>query len=327
LKEQQAKSRIKGTEATKSNILAARSISNMLRTSLGPKGLDKMLISPDGDVTITNDGATILSQLQVDHQVARLMVELSQSQDDEIGDGTTGVVVLAGALLEQAENLIRKGVHPIRIAEGLEKAATVAIATLNDIAEPMFDDLSLDKANTHEALVTTAMTTLSSKILQSHKRQMANIAVQAVLKVADRERRDVNFERIRVEGKTGGSLEDTELVNGIVIDKEISHPQMAKEIKDAKICILTCPFEPPKPKTKHKLEITSPEAYEQLYLQEQKYFTDMVQKVKDSGANLVMCQWGFDDEANHLLLQNNLPAVRWVGGVEIEHIAMATGGR
>lgn len=299
----------------------------MLRTSLGPKGLDKMLVSPDGDVTITNDGATILNQMQVDHQVARLMVELSQSQDDEIGDGTTGVVVLAGALLEQAENLIKKGVHPIRIAEGLEKAAAVAIETLNKIAEPMMDDLSLDEKNTHEALVTTAMTTLSSKILQSHKRQMANIAVQAVLKVADRERRDVNFERIRVEGKTGGSLEDTELVNGIVIDKEISHPQMAKEIKDAKICILTCPFEPPKPKTKHKLEITSPEAYEQLYQQEQKYFADMVQKVKDSGANLVMCQWGFDDEANHLLLQNNLPAVRWVGGVEIEHIAMATGGR
>ena len=299
----------------------------MLRTSLGPKGLDKMLVSPDGDVTITNDGATILDQLQVDHQVARLMVELSQSQDDEIGDGTTGVVVLAGALLEQAENLMKKGVHPIRIAEGLEKAASVAIETLERISEPMMDDLSLDAVNSHDALVTTAMTTLSSKILQAHRHKMAKIAVEAVLKVVDKERRDVNFERIRVEGKTGGSLEDTELVNGIVIDKEISHPQMVKEIKDAKICILTCPFEPPKPKTKHKLEITSPEAYEQLYEQEQKYFADMVKKVKESGANIVMCQWGFDDEANHLLLQNNLPAVRWVGGVEIEHIAMATGGR
>jgi len=132
---------------------------------------------------------------------------------------------------------------------------------------------------------------------------------------------------IRVEGKPGGSLNDTELVKGIVIDKEFSHPQMVKEIKDAKLCILTCPFEPPRPKTKHKLEITSKEAYERLYAQEQQYFTDMVQKVKDSGANLVICQWGFDDEANHLLLQNHLPAVRWVGGVEIEHIAIATGGR
>lgn len=281
-----------------------------------------MLVSPDGDVTITNDGATILQQLQVDHQVAKLMVELSQSQDEEIGDGTTGVVVLAGALLEQAEMLLKKGVHPIRIAEGLEKAAVVAMETLADIAEPI-DIMS----NDNEVLVTTAMTTLSSKILQAHKRKMAGIAVLAVLKVADLERKDVNFDRIRVEGKTGGSLEDAELVNGIVIDKEISHPQMLKEIKDAKMCILTCPFEPPKPKTKHKLDISSREAYEQLYKQEQQYFKDMVQKVKDSGANLVICQWGFDDEANHLLLQSGLAAVRWVGGVEIEHIAMATGGR
>ena len=309
-------------EATKSNILAARSISNLLRTSLGPKGLDKMLVSPDGDVTITNDGATILQQLQVDHQVARLMVELSQSQDDEIGDGTTGVVVLAGALLQQAENLLKKGIHPMRIAEGLEKAAAVAIDTLEKIAEPM--DIH---SNNHQALLTTAMTSLSSKILQSQKEKMAEIAVQAVLRVADLQRRDVNFERIRVEGKTGGSLEDTELVSGIVIDKEIAHPQMPKRIQDAKLCILTCPFEPPKPKTKHKLDITSREAYEKLYQQEQDYFKDMVQKVKDSGANLVICQWGFDDEANHLLLQAGLPAVRWVGGVEIEHIAMATGGR
>jgi T-complex protein 1 subunit epsilon len=322
LKEQQAKGRVKGNEATKSNILAARSISNMLRTSLGPKGLDKLLVSQDGDVTITNDGATILDQLQVDHQVARLMVELSQSQDEEIGDGTTGVVVLAGALLEQAELLIKKGIHPIRVAEGLEKAASVAIETLDKIAETI--DINTED---HSVLVTTAMTTLSSKILMSHKRKMAEIAVQAVLKVADLERRDVNFERIRVEGKTGGSLEDTELVNGIVIDKEISHPQMAKSIENAKMCILTCPFEPPKPKTKHKLDITSKEAYEKLYEQEQEYFRDMVKRVKDSGANLVICQWGFDDEANHLLLKNGLCAVRWVGGVEIEHIAMATGGR
>lgn len=281
-----------------------------------------MLVSPDNDITCTNDGATILQNMQVDHQVARLMVELSQSQDEEIGDGTTGVVVLAGALLEQAELLLKKGIHPIRIAEGLEKAATVAIETLDKIAETM--DITKDD---HAALKTTARTTLSSKILHQYKDKMADIAVQAVLRVADLERKDVNFERIRVEGKTGGSLEDAELVNGIVIDKEISHPQMEKTIKDAKLCILTCPFEPPKPKTKHKLDITSAEAYEKLYNHEQEYFRDMVKKVKDSGANVVICQWGFDDEANHLLLQNDLAAVRWVGGVEIEHIAMATGGR
>jgi T-complex protein 1 subunit epsilon len=167
---------------------------------------------------------------------------------------------------------------------------------------------------------------------------MAEIAVNAVLAVADMERKDVNLDLIKVEGKTGGTMEDTQLVNGIVLDKDISHPQMVKEIHDARIAILTCPFEPPKPKTKHALHIDSAAKYDQLYEQEQKYFIEMVKKVKDSGANLVICQWGFDDEANHLLMHNKLPAVRWVGGVEIEvHvcfvfltrklIAIATGGR
>lgn len=151
--------------------------------------------------------------------------------------------------------------------------------------------------------------------------------MRAVLSVADLERKDVNFDLIKVEGKAGGSLEDTSYINGIVVDKEFSHPQMTKDIKDAKICILTCPFEPPKPKTKHTLEIKSAEDYKKLYEQEQKYFVDMVKTVKDSGANVVLCQWGFDDEANHLLMQAQLPAVRWVGGVEIELIAIATGSR
>merc|ERR1711967_22577 len=139
--------------------------------------------------------------------------------------------------------------------------------------------------------------------------------------------KDVNFELIKVEGKVGGKLQDTQLVKGIVLDKEISHSQMSKEIRDAKIAVLTCPFEPPKPKTKHKLDIDTVEKFEELHAREQEYFIDMVKKVKDAGANLVICQWGFDDEANHLLLQNDLPAVRWVGGIEIEHIAIATGGR
>lgn len=322
LKEQQAKSRVKGLDATKANILAAKSISQIVRTSLGPKGMDKILVSADGDVTITNDGATIMDRMEVNHEVAKLLVELSQSQDDEIGDGTTGVVVLAGALLEQAEKLLGRGIHPVRIAEGFEKAAEVASKKLAEIG-----DVVPFSADNLDPLITTAMTTLSSKIVNVDKRRMAEIAVNAVVGVADLERKVVNFDMIRMEGKPGGSLEDTELVNGIIIDKDISHPQMSKTIKDAKMCILTCPFEPPKPKTKHKLEISSKEAYEKLYQQEQDYFKEMVQQVKDSGANLVICQWGFDDEANHLLLQNGLSAVRWVGGVEIEHIAIATGGR
>ncbi len=322
LREQQEQARIKGVEAQKSNISAARAVSNLLRTSLGPKGMDKMMVSTDGDVTITNDGATILEKMEVDHQVARLLVDLSKSQDNEIGDGTTGVTVLAGALLEQAEKLLDRGLHPVSIAEGFEKAAEVCIKHLAEIG----DEVKFTKEDT-TPLTDTAMTTLSSKIINVYKRKMAQIAVDAVLAVADLDNKDVNFDMIKMEGKVGGRLEETELIRGIVIDKEMSHPQMPKDIKDAKICILTCPFEPPKPKTKHKLDITSKDAYDRLYSREQEYFTDMVSKCKESGANLVICQWGFDDEANHLLLQNELPAVRWVGGVELELLAIATGGR
>ena len=297
-------------------------MSNVLRTSLGPKGMDKMLVNPDGDVTISNDGATILEKMEVEHQVAKLLVELSRSQDDEIGDGTTGVVVLAGALLEQAERLLNRGIHPMRIAEGFEHACQVAVQRLAEIS----DTVEFSASNV-DPLITTAETTLSSKIINVHKRKMAQIAVDAVLSVADMERHDVNFDMIKMEGKPGGSLEDTELIHGIVVDKEFSHPQMPKDVKDAKLCILTCPFEPPKPKTKHKLDITSRADYERLHAIEQQHFQTMVQQVKDSGANLVICQWGFDDEANHLLMQSGLPAIRWVGGVELELIAIATGGR
>ncbi|BBG93984.1 TCP-1/cpn60 chaperonin family protein [Prunus dulcis] len=286
LREQEQKTRLRGLDAQKANISAGTAVARILRTSLGPKGMDKMLQSPDGEVTVTNDGATILEQMDVDNQIAKLMVELSQSQDYEIGDGTTGVVVLAGALLEHAERLLER-----------------------------------------EPLVRTCMTTLSSKIVNRCKRDLAEIAVKAVLAVADLERKDVNLDLIKVEGKVGGKLEDTELVYGILIDKDMSHPQMPKRIEDAKIAILTCPFEPPKPKTKHKVDIDTVEKFQTLRLQEQKYFDDMVQQCKDVGATLVICQWGFDDEANHLLMHRNLPAVRWVGGVELELIAIATGGR
>merc|ERR1711968_115409 len=210
----------------------------------------------------------------------------------------------------------------VRISEGFEAAAEISCKKLSEIA----DRVNFTKEDI-TPLVDTAMTTLSSKIINVHKRKMAQIAVDAVLSVADLENKDVNFDMIKMEGKAGGRLEETELIRGIVIDKDFSHPQMPKEISDAKICILTCPFEPPKPKTKHKLDITSKEAYDRLYSREQEYFTDMVKKCKDTGANLVICQWGFDDDANHLLMQNKLPAVRWVGGVEIELIAIATGGR
>ncbi|XP_066393032.1 T-complex protein 1 subunit epsilon-like isoform X2 [Miscanthus floridulus] len=322
LREQEKKTRLRGLDAQKANIAAGKAVARMLRTSLGPKGMDKMLQSPDGDVIITNDGATILEQMDVDNQIAKLMVELSRSQDYEIGDGTTGVVVMAGALLEQAEKLLERGIHPIRVAEGYEMASRVAFDHLERISRRF--EFSADNI---EPLVQTCMTTLSSKIVNRCKQALAEIAVKAVLAVADLERKDVNLDLIKVEGKVGGKLEDTELVYGIIVDKDMSHPQMPKRIEDANIAILTCPFEPPKPKTKHKVDIDTVEKFQTLREQEQKYFDEMVQKCKDAGATLVICQWGFDDEANHLLMHRNLPAVRWVGGVELELIAIATGGR
>nr|KAF6488982.1 chaperonin containing TCP1 subunit 5 [Molossus molossus] len=259
IKDQDRKTRLMGLEALKSHIMAAKAVANTMRTSLGPNGLDKMMVDKDGDVTITNDGATILSMMDVDHQIAKLMVELAKSQDDEIGDGTTGVVVLAGALLEEAEQLLDRGIHPIRIADGYEQAARIAIEYLDDISDSVLVDMQ-----NPEPLIQTAKTTLGSKVVNSCHQQMAEIAVNAVLTVADMQRRDVDFELIKVEA---------------------------------------------------------------LQKYEKEKFEEMIQQIKETGANLAICQWGFDDEANHLLLQNNLPAVRWVGGPEIELIAIATGGR
>ncbi|KAK9369334.1 chaperonin Cpn60/TCP-1 family [Lipomyces kononenkoae] len=322
VRDQGKKKRTHGIEAVKAHILAARTVADIVKTSLGPRGLDKILISPDGDITITNDGATILGQMQVENQIAKLLVQLSKSQDDEIGDGTTGVVVLAGALLEQAAELIDKGIHPIRIADGYDKACKIAVAHLDSIADTV--DFSLeDKTN----LLRAARTSLGSKIVSKAHDKFANIAVDTIISVADLERKDVDFELIKVDGKVGGSLEDTTLVKGVIIDKDMSHPQMPRIVRDAKIAILTCPFEPPKPKTKHKLDITTVDEFKKLQSYEREKFMEMIKQVKDTGASLVICQWGFDDEANHLLLQNQLPAVRWVGGPELELIAIATNGR
>jgi T-complex protein 1 subunit epsilon len=322
IREQETKSRVKGIEALKASITAAKSVARTLRSSLGPKGMDKMLQSSDGDITITNDGATILEMMEVENQIGKLMVELSKSQDHEIGDGTTGVVVLAGSLLEKAEPLLDMGIHPLRVAEGYEMACKVATENLDKI-KTKFEFSRED----YQPLVKTCMTTLSSKVVGRLKNQMAEICVKAVLAVADLDRKDVNLDLIKVEGKVGGKMEDARLVEGLVIDKDFSHPQMPKELHNVKIAILTCPFEPPKPKTKHKVDIDTVEKFEALRKAEQQYFIDMVTQCKQSGAELIICQWGFDDEANHLLMHHKLPAVRWVGGVEIELLAMATGAR
>jgi T-complex protein 1 subunit epsilon len=322
VREQGQKERLRGLEAQKANIIAAKRIVDVLRTSLGPRGMDKIMVSPDQEVTVTNDGATILDMMDIDNEIATLIVELSKSQDSEIGDGTTGVVVMAGALLEQASALLDKGIHSSRISEGFDKACEQACARLESIAETI--DIHTD---TNAVLHKVARSTLNSKVINRDRDRLAGLCVDAVLAVANLERKDVNMEHIKVEGKVGGKLQDTCLVRGIVVDKDMSHPQMPKELKNPKIAILTCPFEPPKPKTKHTVFIKDGADMKELHEQEQEYFRNQVKLCKDAGANLVICQWGFDDEANYLLFRNELPAVRWVGGVELELIAIATGGR
>lgn len=323
VRDQGKKQRKHGIEATKSHILAARSVASIIRTSLGPRGLDKILISQDGEITITNDGATILSQMDIDNEIAKLLVELSRSQDDEIGDGTTGVVVLAGALLDQALELIEKGIHPLKIANGFDEACKVACDQLDKVA----DEIHFSKDSTDGNLLRAAKTSLGSKIVSKAHDHFAQMAVDAVLSVADFERKDVDFELIKMETKVGGAIEDSSLIKGVLLDKEFSHPQMPKKVEDCKIAILTCPFEPPKPKTKHKLDISTVEEFKALQEYEEKKFQEMIDYVKASGANVVACQWGFDDEANHLLLANDLTAIRWIGGSELELLAIATNGR
>jgi T-complex protein 1 subunit epsilon len=328
VRDQSNKTQSSGLEALKSHIQAARQVSDILRTSLGPRGLDKILISPDGDINITNDGATILTEMQIENEIAKLLVELSKSQDDEIGDGTTGVVILAGALLDQALKLIEMGIHPIKVANGYEKASKILSNHLDEIADEIFIDRDNLSNNLLESsdLFKAAKTSLGSKIVNKNHNQFAKMAVESVLKVADLNRNDVDFELIKLQGKLGGSISNSKTINGVCIDKDFSHPQMPKIINNAKIAILSCPFEPPKPKTKHKLEISNVDEFKSLQNYESKKFTEMIELIKKSGANLVICQWGFDDEANSLLLSNNLPAVRWVGGSDIESIAIATKG-
>lgn len=323
VRDQGKKQRKHGVEATKSHILAARAVASIVKTSLGPRGADKILVSPDGDITITNDGATILSQMDLDNEIAKLLVELSKSQDDEIGDGTTGVVVLASALLDQALELIEKGIHPIKVANGFDEACKIAVDELDRVA----DEIDINNEKNDSNLLKSAKTSLGSKIVSKSHDQFAKMAVEAVLAVADFERKDVDFELIKMEKKVGGSIEDSQLIKGVLLDKDFSHPQMPKEIKDCKIAILTCPFEPPKPKTKHKLNIATVDEFQVLQKYEQEKFQEMIDFVKQSGANTVACQWGFDDEANHLLLTNGLNAIRWVGGSELELLAIATNGR
>ncbi|KAF7684494.1 T-complex protein 1 subunit epsilon [Astathelohania contejeani] len=317
--DESSKHRIRGKECIKANIEIVRSIASLLSTSLGPNGMDKVLQSPDDDITVTNDGATILQCMEMtENPVSKLIVDLSKAQDDEIGDGTTSVVVLAGALLTEASKLLERGMHPIRIAAGFEKAFRLAKSHLSSISEDISGTDILRQA---------ARTSLGSKIVAKALDHFSSLCTEAVLAVADQERGDVDFELIKIESKIGRDISDTKLIHGVVLSKEFSHPQMQRSIEDAHIAVLACPFEPPKLKTKHDLKISNVEEYEKLDGYEKEKFEEMITCVKQSGANLVICQWGFDDEANSMLMEHSLPAIRWVGGAELEQVAVHTGAQ
>lgn len=309
-----------GATIIKDNIKKVKDISTFMRSSFGPMGMDKIIKEENEDITVTNDGATIMGKLKSRNQITSIIAELSKSQDEEVGDGTTGIVLLAGNLLDQAEKLMEKGIHPTRIIEGFEHIADFCLFYLENISKSIGG-----KNNLFSCLLFTSMTAMNSKVINRSKKRLAEICVKAILAVVDIKRKDLNFDLIKIDGKIGGNLEDTALINGIVIDKDFSHSQMPKEINDVRIGIVTSPLEPPKPKTKHRIEIENVQNYKDLETEEKKYFKEMIFQVKKSGANLLICQWGFDDEGNHLLLRNKLSAVRWASGQEIDLLSLATG--
>lgn len=322
IKEQEKKKRLNGVDAIKSSISAGKAIADFIKTSFGPKGFDKILVDCDGEVNITNDGATILKEMNFESEIARLFLEASQAQDRNIGDGTTGVVILAGSLLHELIVLLDKGVHSSRIAEGLELASEHLLTCIEAISEKFKDNASRDKL-----LLKIAQTSMGSKCIAKNALAFAEKVVDAVVYLSNEQAKPVNFGMIKILGVEGGELSDSVMIKGLVLDKEFSHFQMPKTMEKKKVAILTCPLEPPKLKTKHKLDLTDVEGFNSLKKYEESVFSKMMQKLKELDVSLVLCQWGFDDEANHLLLINGINAIRWVSGADIELASMLTGAK
>jgi len=315
-------SRSRGREAQHANIMAARIVAEAVKTSLGPKGMDKMLVDSFGDVTITSDGRTILDEMDVQHPAAKMMVEVAKTQDNEVGDGTTTVVVLSGELLGKAEELIEKNVHPTIIIDGYKKAAEKALEALDQIA------IKIDPTD-KEFLMKVAMTSMASKLVAEHREYLAKLAVDAILQVAEKteEGYRVDVDDVKVEKKPGESITDTKLIRGIVIDKEVVHPGMPKRVENAKIALLNCPLEIEKTEFDAKINIESPEQMEAFLKEEERMLQEMVDKISVVGANVVICQKGIDDAAQHFLARKGILAVRRVKKSDMEKLSKATGGR
>ena len=312
----------KGREAQKNNIAAAKIIAEIVHSSLGPRGMDKMLVDSLGDVTITNDGATILKEIDVQHPAAKMLVEISKTTDSEVGDGTTSAVILAGALLENAESLINQDVHPTVIVDGYRKAQKKSLQFLKDIAEEV-------TANDKSILMKIAKTSMQTKLVKKESEHLAELIVKAVVSVAEKDTGVfvVDQDDVKVEKKAGGSMKDSLLVEGIVLDKEVVHGGMPKKITTAKIALINTALEIDKTEFDAKINISNPQQMKTFLDEENRMLKNMVDKVIGSGSNVLLCQKGIDDMAQHYLARAGILAVRRVKESDMTKLAKATGAR
>jgi archaeal chaperonin len=313
----------KGNQAQRNNITAAKTIAEMVRTSLGPRGMDKMLVNSLGDVTITNDGATILKEIDVQHPAAKMMVEISKATDNEVGDGTTSTVLLAGSLLSKAEDLIEKGVHPTVIVDGYKMANDRAIEILKEAST------KVDPSD-RQMLGKIARTSMASKLVSVNADPLSKIVIDAVLAVAEKVG-DINLkvdtDNIKVEKKAGGSIEDTKLIKGIVLDKEVVHTAMPKLVENANIALLNAALEIEKTEMSAEVHISDPQQMKMFLEEENRMLKSMVDRISAAGANVLVCQKGIDDLAQHYLAKEGILAVRRAKESDMNNLAKATGGR
>ena len=315
-------SRSRGRDAQHANIMAAQIVAEAVKSALGPKGMDKMLVGSFGDVTITSDGRTILDEMDIQHPAAKMMVEVAKTQDEEVGDGTTTAVIVAGELLGKAEELVDKKVHPTVIIDGYRKAADKALETLEKIAITV-------KPTDKESLKKVAMTSMASKLVAQNREQLAELTVDAIIYVAEKvgEEYRVDLDDIMVEKKPGESITDTKLIKGIVLDKEVVHPGMPKRVEKARIALLDTALEIKKTEFDAKINIETPEQIETFLKEEENMLRDMVDKIAKTGANLLICQKGIDDMVQHFLARKGISAIRRAKKSDMEKLAKATGGK
>jgi len=312
----------KGRDAQKNNITAAKLVADLVKTSLGPRGLDKMLVDSLGDVTITNDGATILKEIDAQHPAAKMMVEISKTIDTEVGDGTTSSVIFAGALLEKAEKLLEKDVHSTIIIDGYQAASEKALELLAKLAKTI-------KPDDRESLIKIAKTSMQSKLVSEDSIPLSKLVVDAILKIVeiDGDKHSVDLDNLKVEKKSGGSIDDTVLINGIVLDKEIVHSGMPTKVENAKIALVNTALEVEKTEMSAEIRISDPTQMQTFLEEENKMLKSMVDKIHSIGANVLICQKGIDDIAQHYLSKHGVLAVRRVKESDMTKLAKATGGR